>query len=81
MVGQPFDSADPAEPAGLGDHLDDLILRAEAWAASRRTVVVAAAVVLVAAGVAWWTVARASPSAPVSQPSNPPRAIAIRICQ
>ncbi|MEM9563179.1 MAG: helix-hairpin-helix domain-containing protein [Actinomycetota bacterium] len=47
MQPEPYD-----EPQGLGDRLDDLLLRLEAWAVARRAVVASAAALAIAGAVA-----------------------------
>ena len=69
MSSEPFD-----QPAGLGDRLDDLLLRVETWAAGRRGAVVAAGALILAGAAAWWglTTGDAEPaieeSIPVARP-------------
>lgn len=53
MSSEPFD-----QPAGLGDRLDDLLLRLENWFASSRTAVGVGLVIAVAAAVLWLAQAR-----------------------
>lgn len=65
MSSEPFDRADQATPAGLGDRFDDLLLRVEAWVAASRTTVVAIVVVVVAAIAAWLTLSASSSQAPI----------------
>ncbi len=65
MSSEPFDQADQAAPAGLGDRLDDLLLRVEAWVATSRTTVVAIVVLAIAAGAAWLTLSASSSPPPV----------------
>lgn len=78
MSSEPFDRADQATPAGLGDRLDDLLLRAESWVAGSRAIVVALSALLVAGVAAWLALAPASEpdpieaSIPLAQPATIP---------
>jgi len=62
---EPFDPADQATPAGLGDRFDDLLLRIEAWVAQSRTTAITIAVLATAIVAAWLTLSGSRSQAPI----------------